>query len=88
MAKVRIYSADMSRRNVLRAVAAVGLAVATTDCAFAAKPKRSQADVNYQDHPHGAERCDNCAPFVAPDSCKTVQGTVSAQGWCKIYVEK
>ena len=88
MAKVRIYSAEMSRRAVLGAVAAVGVAAATAERAFAAKPKRSQADVNYQDHPHGDERCDTCAPYVAPDSCKTVEGKVSAKGWCKFYVEK
>ena len=56
--------------------------------AFAAKKQRSQADVAYQDHPHGSERCDNCEPFIAPNKCRTVEGTVSAQGWCKIYVEK
>ena len=92
MAKVRLYSADISRRNVLRGVAcaAAGAAVvtATGGSACAAKPKRSQADVAYQDHPHGDERCDNCEPFIPPDKCKTVEGTVAAQGWCKIYSAK
>ena len=91
MAKVRLYSADMSRRDVLQGVAyAAGVAavIASTDRASAAKPKRTQADVAYQDHPKGAERCDNCAPFIPPDGCKTVEGKVAAAGWCKIYVEK
>jgi hypothetical protein len=92
MAKVRLYSAELSRRNVLRGVAcaAAGAAViaATGERAFAAKPKRSQADVAYQDSPHGDERCDNCEPFIPPDKCKTVEGTVSAKGWCKIYSAK
>jgi hypothetical protein len=51
----------------------------------AAKGKRSQADVAYQDHPHGVERCEICAPFLPPDQCRTVLGPVSRQGWCKIY---
>ena len=92
MAKIRLYSADMSRRDVLNhaAAAVVGLATVATcaNSALAAKPKKSQADVAYQDHPHGTEKCDNCEPFQPPDQCRTVVGPVAAQGWCKIYVEK
>ena len=92
MAKIRLYSADMSRRDVLQSVAAaaagIGAVTASANSAFAAKPKKSQADVAYQDHPHGAERCDNCEPFQPPDQCRTVVGPVAAAGWCKIYVEK
>ena len=89
MKKIRLYSKDMSRRDVLTGVtvAAAGLA-GLSDTALAAKKQRTQADVAYQDHPKGKERCDNCEPFIPPDKCRTVQGTVSAQGWCKIYVEK
>jgi hypothetical protein len=88
MAKVRLYSAEMSRRNLLQdfARAAVGVAMASApDNAVAAKPKKSQADVAYQDFPHGVERCEICAPFLPPDQCRTVVGPVSRQGWCKIY---
>ena len=88
MARVRGYSAETSRRNLLQdfARAAVGVAVATVaDRAFAAKPKKSQADVAYQNFPNGVERCEICAPFLPPDQCRTVVGPVSRQGWCKIY---
>ncbi len=88
MARVRRYSAETSRRNLLQdfARAAVGVAVATAaDRAFAAKPKKSQADVAYQSFPNGVERCEICAPFLPPDQCRTVVGPVSRQGWCKIY---
>jgi hypothetical protein len=92
MAKVRLYSAELSRRNVLRGVAcaAMGAAAvaATGERALAAKPKRAQADVAYQDHPKGDERCDNCEPFLPPDQCRTVEGPVAAKGWCKIYSAK
>ena len=87
MAKINLYNAEVSRRRLLTGVtaAAAGVAlVGATECAFA-KAKKSQAFVEYQDHPNGKERCENCEPFVAPDSCKTVEGVVSAQGWCKIY---
>ena len=66
--------------------AAIGIALASTaDKAFGAKPKKSQADVAYQNFPHGIERCEICAPFLPPDQCRTVVGPVSRQGWCKIY---
>jgi hypothetical protein len=90
MAKIRLYSAEVSRRGLLQGVAAAagGLVVATSaDRAFA-KKKKSQADVAYQDHPHGNERCDNCEPFIPPDQCRTVVGPVAPQGWCNIYVAK
>ena len=88
MRKYTLFTADLSRRNLLKGTTAVvaGVAAATfSECAFA-KAKRSQADVAYQDHPKGGERCDNCEPFIAPDQCRTVVGPVSAKGWCKIYV--
>jgi hypothetical protein len=85
---MRIYSVEKSRRDLLQsfAYAAAGVAVAATGgAAFAAKGKRSKADVEYQDTPHGIERCEICAPFLPPDQCRTVVGPVSRQGWCKIY---
>jgi hypothetical protein len=91
MAKIRLYSAEVSRRGLLQGVAsaAAGVAVATTGTrAFAAKKKKTQAEVAYQDHPHGNERCDNCEPFIPPNQCRTVEGPVAAQGWCNIYSAK
>ena len=92
MRKYTLYDAntDVTRLRVLQGTTALlaGVAaVSIADSAFA-KPKRSLADVAYQDFPKGGERCDNCEPFIPPDKCKTVEGTVSAKGWCKIYVAK
>jgi hypothetical protein len=88
MAKVRLYSAQLSRRKLFErsARAAIGVALASAaGTAVAAKPKKSQANVAYQNFPHGIERCEICAPFLPPDQCRTVVGPVSRQGWCKIY---
>ena len=84
---MRLYTAKMSRRDLLRGVAgaATGVGVATTAGTAFAKGKRSKADVEYQDTPRGIERCEICAPFLPPDQCRTVVGPVSRQGWCKIY---
>jgi TAT (twin-arginine translocation) pathway signal sequence len=90
MSKINLYNAELSRRSLLKSttVAAAGVAlVSMTDSAFA-KRKRTQADVAYQDYPHGSERCDNCEPFIPPNHCKTVLGEVDAKGWCKIWAKK
>jgi hypothetical protein len=50
--------------------------------------KASQKVVKYQDTPKGEQRCENCELFEAPSSCKTVDGTVSPQGWCIVYRKK
>jgi len=72
----------LSRRTLLIAAASA----AGAGRVAVAKGKRSQADVAYQDHPHGVERCEICAPFLPPDQCRVVVGPVSRQGWCKVYV--
>jgi hypothetical protein len=85
---MRLYYAEASRRDLLRSVAmatAGAALVATARGAAFAKGKRSKADVAYQDTPHGIERCEICAPFLPPDQCRTVEGPVSRQGWCRIY---
>ena len=84
---MRLYPAEASRRDLLRGVAcaAAGATFAASVGGAFAKGKRSKADVEYQDTPHGIERCEICAPFLPPDQCRTVVGPVSRQGWCKIY---
>jgi len=83
----------LSRRGVLRnfAMSAGGAAVlgATMLTSREAKAaKVAQKIVAYQDTPKGGQQCDNCSQFVAPDSCKVVDGTIAASGWCKVYVKK
>lgn len=80
---------EISRRHVL--VVALGAAsgaaiVSTVSPAHAAKAP--QKAVKYQDTPKGDQSCENCALFEAPSSCKTVDGTVSPQGWCMVYAKK
>jgi hypothetical protein len=87
-------SGGISRRQVLTiAAGATGASIAgaaavmgTSTAAHAAKV--SQKVVKYQDTPKGEQRCDNCALFEAPSSCKTVDGTVAPQGWCIVYAKK
>ena len=67
-------------------VASAAVVVGTSTTAQAAKA--SQKIVKYQDTPKGDQRCENCVQFEAPSSCKTVDGTVAAQGWCMVYAKK
>jgi hypothetical protein len=79
-------SAPLSRRSLLRsAVGATGFLAATLNSAFA-QPKISKVAVNYQDHPDGEKRCDKCVQFQPPDACKVVDGTISPQGSCRIFL--
>jgi hypothetical protein len=84
-------SSGISRRQVLTvatgaSVAGVAAIVGVSTAAQAAKA--SQKTVKYQDTPKGEQRCENCMQFEAPSACKTVDGTVAAQGWCIVYAKK
>jgi hypothetical protein len=79
-------SARLSRRSLLRgAVGATGVLAASLNPALA-QPKISKVAVNYQDHPDGDKRCDKCIQFQPPDACKMVEGTISPQGSCRIFM--
>ncbi len=81
----------MSRRHALTvaagmAGAATAMIIGATAPAQAAKAP--QKAVKYQDTPKGDQNCEGCALFEAPSSCKTVDGTISPQGWCMVYAKK
>jgi hypothetical protein len=79
-------SARLSRRLLLRSAAgATGVLAAAINPALA-QPKISKIAVNYQDHPDGDKRCDKCIQFQPPDACKMVEGTISPQGSCRIFM--
>ena len=70
------------------AVSAAGAAtiIAASPSFAVAASKMSQKAVNYQDHPDGDKRCDKCVQFQPPSACKVVDGTISPQGSCRIFV--
>ncbi len=81
---------ELSRRCVLQRAASVtgaavilGLGVNT-----AMAGKMPQSAVGYQGSPKGAQSCSNCRLFQAPSACQSVEGTISPNGWCRIYVKK
>lgn len=50
--------------------------------------KMTQAAARYQSKPNANQKCSNCANFIAPGSCKVVEGKVSPNGWCIVYAPK
>jgi hypothetical protein len=82
---------DPARRSVLRTLASLTGSVALLNfvalrSAAAQKKKKTLAEVNYQPTPKGKQNCANCDLFIKPDQCKSVEGTVAPEGWCKIWV--
>jgi hypothetical protein len=76
--------AAYARRQVLRMIAS-GVAVFAAWAKAFAVDKLAKSDIDYRDRPKGRERCDNCRVWVPPDSCKSVEGTISPSGWCNIW---
>ena len=78
--------ARVSRRTVL-----IGAAEATSFLALtsgSAEAKMALTAVRYQDSPKDSKQCDGCKLFIAPNGCKTVDGAISPQGWCALWVKK
>ena len=77
-----------TRRSIVQAaIGALGAAaaIAARPRPAAAEPTISQEAVAYQDQPQGDKECDKCVQFVAPSSCKVVEGTISPHGSCRIF---
>ena len=76
----------LSRRHVLRGVLiAAGSApilLSGNNPAYAKVPKQS---VSYRETPNAGKSCSICANFVAPSSCKLVEGSINPEGWCGLF---
>jgi hypothetical protein len=81
---VSTYSRRMLLQRTLGAITAA-TAVGASLRPASATIKISKAAVGYQDHPDGDKRCGKCVQFVAPDTCKMVDGPISPQGYCRIF---
>jgi hypothetical protein len=80
----------VSRRVALTTAAlSLGTAASATIVSRArAQTKLSQPDAKYQTMPNGGRRCEGCANFQPPNGCKFVQGDISPNGWCQLFVAK
>jgi len=54
-----------------------------------AAKKALQANVQYQTHPKGEQKCSLCQHFIAEsNTCKLVDGQISPEGWCSLWTKK
>lgn len=86
-ANLNLPSSMLSRRRIIicSAGVAVGLLPVRAKSQASKIPKTTAA---YQDNPNNGQSCSGCGHFMAPASCALVDGTVSPQGWCKLFVQK
>jgi hypothetical protein len=83
--------AKVSRRSMLRGVLMLAggtLAAGVIQVRPAHAQKASKADMKYQDTPKDGQKCADCVYFKAPNTCATVDGTISPNGWCVMYNKK
>lgn len=78
----------VSRRDFLFAAGGAAAAVALSASPAVASNKMSQKAMSYRPSPNGNQRCDNCANFQTPSSCKLVDGVIAPTGWCVLYRPK
>jgi hypothetical protein len=51
--------------------------------------KVAQNTVQYQGQPKADQKCGGCAHFLAEsNSCQRVEGQVSPEGWCLLWMRK
>ncbi len=80
-------NSGVSRRSVLLAAAGASPLLALTG--GEAQAKLAQTAVKYQPAPgKDGHQCDGCNFFVAPNSCKMVDGDIAPTGWCSLWVKK
>jgi hypothetical protein len=63
---------------------------ASAKTATPAEPgKVTQASVQYQAQPKAGQKCLDCQHFVGEsNTCKVVEGQISPEGWCLLWVQK
>lgn len=80
-------NSGISRRTVL--LAAAGASPLITLTGGEAQAKLAMTAVKYQTEPgKDGHQCDGCNFFVAPNSCKLVDGDIAPNGWCTLWVKK
>ena len=75
----------LSRRRFLARTAMGSLSAGLASLAPASAQQIAQAQVGYQDQPRDGKRCELCIHFLKPSGCKLVTGSISPQGWCRLF---
>jgi hypothetical protein len=79
---------SLPRRTLLRggvSVLAWGLGVVIWSRCGRAEAKLPQDQVSYQSSPKNGKRCADCVNYEGNNSCRVVAGTISPDGWCRLW---
>jgi hypothetical protein len=83
---------QLSRRTLLTsgllAVPMTAALITRLPAAAEAQQKMAQKLVQYQKTPKNNQKCSDCLHFIAPDSCKLVEGKIDPNGWCSLFAPK
>jgi hypothetical protein len=92
MTDSREKTGGSSRRDVLKlsayALSAVGATCFTDGARAQVAKKASQKSVMYQQTPKNGQYCSICQQFIPPSSCKVVDGEISPNGYCILFIKK
>jgi hypothetical protein len=86
MMKTLIDHRNPTRRQAFAMVGGAALLAVGARPAFAAKLQPTA--VAYQTSPKGDKKCSDCNLYVDPKACKSVDGEISPDGWCRLWVKK
>ena len=92
MAMIDRGRVHVTRRQILSSVL-LAVPVATALMTLRPFPAGAQQKiapklVQYQLTPKNNQKCSICLHFVAPDSCKIVDGKIAPDGWCALFAPK
>lgn len=78
----------LRRRTLLRIAASIVPLFLLSGIAgrAAAQQKASKDAAEYQDQPKDGDKCSECRFFQEPASCELVEGEISPDGWCNLFV--
>ncbi|MGR9087755.1 MAG: high-potential iron-sulfur protein [Gammaproteobacteria bacterium] len=83
-----MHTHDRRRRIVLRSMLATGFALCLPRPGAAESGKISKVQAQYQNQPKDDQKCGNCMHFIGPNACMVVEGDISPEGWCSLWVRK
>jgi len=83
-----IGSAEISRRTMLAGCVVAGSAPLLLATKASATVKVSQAAVHFQTAANTDRNCGACKHFLAPSSCRFVEGIISSDCSCWIWTSK
>ncbi|MEW5251309.1 high-potential iron-sulfur protein [Microbulbifer sp. 2201CG32-9] len=86
------YVSKIPRRKFLKltgcSLALLPVAIIASSRDTLAQGKASKEAVQYQETPKNGQKCKDCQFWTEPNGCQVVEGEISPEGWCSLFVVK